>query len=89
MENEAIQALSLADNETIQAIALMLGAAWASGINLYAAIATLGIFGCGYLALLAVFIPPGIAYWNSLSRIFLFQQHGFFWQCCLALLCSQ
>ena len=41
-------------------------------------IATLGIFGCGYLALLAVFIPPGITYWNSLSRIFLFQQHGFF-----------
>jgi len=41
-------------------------------------IAMMGIFGCGYLALLAVFIPPGIAYWNSLSRIFLFQQHGLF-----------
>ncbi len=43
MENEAIQALSLADNETIQAIALMLGAAWAAGINIYAAVLVLGL----------------------------------------------
>jgi hypothetical protein len=56
MENEAIQALSLADNETIQAIALMLGAAWASGINLYAAVLVLGVLGnAGYADL-----PPAL-----------------------------
>ena len=56
MENEAIQALSLADNETIQAIALMLGAAWAAGINLYAAVLVLGILGnAGYADL-----PPAL-----------------------------
>ncbi len=31
--------------ETVQIIALSMGVAWASGINLYAAIATLGILG--------------------------------------------
>ena len=31
--------------ETVQIIALTMGVAWASGINLYAAIATLGILG--------------------------------------------
>ena len=56
MENEAIQALSLADNDTIQAIALMLGAAWAAGINLYAAVLVLGILGnAGYADL-----PPAL-----------------------------
>ena len=56
MENEAIQALSLADNETIQAIALMLGAAWAAGINLYAAVLVLGLLGnAGYAEL-----PPAL-----------------------------
>jgi hypothetical protein len=56
MENEAIQALSLADNETIQAIALMLGVAWASGINLYAAVLVLGLLGnAGYAEL-----PPAL-----------------------------
>ena len=56
MENEAIQALSLADNETVQAIALMLGAAWAAGINLYAAVLVLGILGnAGYADL-----PPAL-----------------------------
>ena len=56
MENEAIQALSLADNETIQAIALMLGTAWAAGINLYAAVLVLGLLGnAGYADL-----PPAL-----------------------------
>lgn len=56
MENEAIQALSLANNETIQAIALMLGAAWAAGINLYAAVLVLGLLGnAGYAEL-----PPAL-----------------------------
>ena len=56
MENEAIQALSLADNETIKAIALMLGAAWAAGINLYAAVLVLGLLGnAGYAEL-----PPAL-----------------------------
>jgi hypothetical protein len=45
------------DHETIQAIALMLGASWASGINLYAAILVLGILGnTGYAEL-----PEGLA----------------------------
>ena len=45
------------DHETIQAIALMLGASWASGINLYAAILVLGILGnTGYADL-----PEGMA----------------------------
>lgn len=45
------------DHETIQAIALMLGASWASGINLYAAILVLGILGnSGYADL-----PEGLA----------------------------
>ncbi len=45
------------DHETIQAIALMLGASWASGINLYAAILVLGILGnTGYADL-----PEGLA----------------------------
>ncbi len=45
------------DHETIQAIALMLGASWASGINLYAAILVLGILGnTGYAEL-----PQGMA----------------------------
>lgn len=42
--------------ETIQVISLMLGAAWASGINLYAAILVLGwMGGAGHVAL-----PPGL-----------------------------
>ncbi|HBH35546.1 MAG TPA: DUF4126 domain-containing protein [Gammaproteobacteria bacterium] len=45
------------EHETIQAIALMLGASWASGINLYAAILVLGILGnSGYADL-----PEGLA----------------------------
>ncbi len=45
------------DHETIQAIALMLGASWAAGINLYAAILVLGILGnTGYAEL-----PEGLA----------------------------
>ena len=45
------------DHETIQALALMLGASWASGINLYAAILVLGILGnTGYADL-----PEGLA----------------------------
>lgn len=45
------------EHETIQAIALMLGASWASGINLYAAILVLGILGnTGYAEL-----PEGMA----------------------------
>ncbi len=45
------------DHETIQAIALMLGASWAAGINLYAAILVLGILGnTGYAEL-----PDGLA----------------------------
>lgn len=45
------------ENETIQAIALMLGASWAAGINLYAAILVLGILGnIGYAEL-----PPGLS----------------------------
>jgi len=40
-------------------------------------VSTVFVFGCAYLAILAVFIPPGIAYWNSLCRILLLQQHGF------------
>ncbi|MEN8213948.1 MAG: DUF4126 domain-containing protein [Pseudomonadota bacterium] len=45
------------EHETIQAIALMLGASWASGINLYAAILVLGILGnSGYADL-----PEGMA----------------------------
>jgi hypothetical protein len=45
------------DHESIQAIALMLGASWASGINLYAAILVLGILGnTGYAEL-----PEGLA----------------------------
>ena len=40
------------DHETIQAIALVLGASWAAGINLYAAILVLGILGnTGYAEL--------------------------------------
>ena len=40
------------EHETIQAIALMLGASWAAGINLYAAILVLGILGnSGYAEL--------------------------------------
>ncbi len=42
--------------EAVQIIALTMGLAWASGINLYAAIATLGILGAtGNMAL-----PPGL-----------------------------
>jgi hypothetical protein len=42
--------------EAVQIIALAMGLAWASGINLYAAIATLGILGAtGNMAL-----PPGL-----------------------------
>ena len=42
--------------ETVQLIALSMGVAWASGINLYAAIAMLGILGgTGNLDL-----PPGL-----------------------------
>jgi hypothetical protein len=42
--------------ETIQIISLMLGAAWASGINLYAAVLVLGWLGnAGHVAL-----PPGL-----------------------------
>lgn len=45
------------EHETIQAIALMLGASWAAGINLYAAILVLGILGnSGYAEL-----PQGLA----------------------------
>jgi len=45
------------EHETIQAIALMLGASWAAGINLYAAILVLGILGnTGYAEL-----PEGLA----------------------------
>ena len=42
--------------ETIQVISLMLGTAWASGINLYAAILVLGwMGGAGHVDL-----PPGL-----------------------------
>lgn len=42
--------------EAVQIIALTMGIAWASGINLYAAIATLGLLGAGgYMVL-----PPGL-----------------------------
>ena len=42
--------------ETIETISLMLGAAWASGINLYAAILVLGYLGLtGYATL-----PPAL-----------------------------
>jgi hypothetical protein len=45
------------EHETIQAIALMLGASWAAGINLYAAILVLGILGnFGYAEL-----PAGLS----------------------------
>ncbi len=41
----------------VEAIALSMGAAWASGINLYAALATLGVLGAtGYIVL-----PPELA----------------------------
>jgi hypothetical protein len=42
--------------ETIEIIALMLGGAWASGINLYAAILVLGLLGNGGY----VDLPPGL-----------------------------
>lgn len=42
--------------ETVQIIALTMGVAWASGINLYAAIATLGILG----ATGSLDLPPGL-----------------------------
>ncbi len=38
------------DLDTVQLIALTMGIAWASGINLYAAIETLGILGLGIRA---------------------------------------
>lgn len=43
-------------SETIQSIALMLGAGWASGINLYAAMLTLGWLGASG----QVDLPPGL-----------------------------
>lgn len=42
--------------ETVQIIALTMGVAWASGINLYAAIATLGLLG----ATGSLDLPPGL-----------------------------
>ena len=49
-------AAGVEDVETIDAIALMLGAAWASGINLYAAVLILGwMGGAGHVDL-----PPGL-----------------------------
>ena len=42
--------------EAVQIIALTMGIAWASGINLYAAIATLGILG----ATGNMVVPPGL-----------------------------
>ena len=43
-------------SETVQSIALMLGAGWASGINLYAAMLTLGWLGASG----QVDLPPGL-----------------------------
>ena len=36
------------------------------------------LIGSGYLAILSVFIPPGIAYWNSLCRMMLLHQQGYY-----------
>ena len=64
--------------ETIDTIALMLGAAWASGINLYAAVLVLGwLGGSGHLSLppdLQVLTEPGVMFAAGTVTLYGIQQ---------------